>query len=161
MSVLVRPKLSADEMLAVLPYRLGDLGGFHLLRVAPNGTAALTLVPTDTPLPVEQPYFLVVWQSVRPPAAEYEAFARRAFAEFSNGGSRIVSSEAKAGSAASRAIRSSRKGRTSAPATHSSRCSGMSFVDGVVQGWVGIARKDQWDTVLPRMRAIRDGFGVK
>ena len=42
MSVWVRPKLSADEMLAVLPYRLADLGGFHLMRATPDGTAVLT-----------------------------------------------------------------------------------------------------------------------
>ena len=47
-SVVVRAKLTPDEMLAVLPYRLGDLGGFRLLRASPDGTAVMTLGPHDT-----------------------------------------------------------------------------------------------------------------
>ena len=54
-SVTVRAKLSPDEMLAVLPYRLDDLGGFRLLRASPDGTAVLTFGPNDTTLPAEQP----------------------------------------------------------------------------------------------------------
>ena len=50
-SVVIRAKLSSDDMLAVLPYRLGDLGGFRLLRASPDGTAVLTLGPNDTTLP--------------------------------------------------------------------------------------------------------------
>src|ERR1043165_1475723 len=42
-SVVVRARLTPDEMRAVLPYRLGDLGGFRLLRTAPDGTAVMTL----------------------------------------------------------------------------------------------------------------------
>ena len=45
-SVVVRAKLPPDEMLAVLPYRLDDLGGFRLMRASPDGTAVLTLGPT-------------------------------------------------------------------------------------------------------------------
>ncbi|MEA2930882.1 MAG: hypothetical protein QOG38_3310, partial [Hyphomicrobiales bacterium] len=91
MSVMVRPKLSADEMLAVLPYRLSDLGGFRLMRATPNGAAALTLGPNDTPLPAEQPYVMVAMQSANVPAAEQDNVARRAFAELSpRGADRIV-----------------------------------------------------------------------
>ena len=36
----------------------------------------------------------------------------------------------------------------------------LRFGGGVVQMF-GIARRDQWDAVLPRMRALRDGFQGK
>jgi hypothetical protein len=159
MSVMVRPKLSQEDLLAVLPYRLADLGGFHLVRATPNGMATLTFGPNDTPLPVEQPYFMVVWQSLRPPPAEYENFARRAFAEFSNGGGRITSSEAIriAGEPGHQLIAESKDTRTGDELV---TVQWMRFSDGTVQ-MIGIARKDQWEAVLPRMRAVRDGLGVK
>ena len=159
MSVMVRPKLSQEELLAVLPYRLADLGGFHLMRATPNGMATLTFGPNDTPLPMEQPYLMVVWQSLRPPVAEHENFARRAFADFSNGGSRIVSSEAVRilGEPGHQIIAESKDSRTGDELV---TVQWMRFSDGTVQ-MIGIARKDQWDAVLPRMRAVRDGLGVK
>jgi hypothetical protein len=161
MSVMVRPKLSQDELLAVLPYRLADLGGFHLLRVTPNGMAALTLGPTDTPLPVEQPYLMVVTRSANVPAAEQENFSRLAFAEFNaRGAARIVSSEPIriGGAPGHQIVAESKDERTG---DELATVQWMRFgADGTVQ-MVGIARKDRWADVLPRMRAVRDGLGGK
>ena len=94
-SVTVRAKFSPDEMLAVLPYRLDDLGGFRLLRASPDGTAVLTFGPNDTTLPAEQPYFMVAPRAVEPPpAAERDRFAQRVLAGFVNRPDlRIVRSE--------------------------------------------------------------------
>jgi hypothetical protein len=161
MSVMVRPKLSADEMLAVLPYRLGDLGGFRPMRATPQGMAVLTFGPNDTPLPVEQPYFMVVTRSANVPAAEHENFARRAFAEFSPGAAdRIVSSEALriGGEPGRQIIAESKDDRTGDELV---TVQWMRFGPGGHVQMVGIARKDRWAEVLPRMRAIRDGLGVK
>ena len=44
-SVMIRAKLTPDEMLAILPYRLDNLAGFRLLRTSPDGTAVMTLGP--------------------------------------------------------------------------------------------------------------------
>src|ERR1043165_2758593 len=65
--VTIRAKLTPDEMLAVLPYRLDDLGGFRLLRANPDGVAVLTLGPADTTLPAGQPYFMIARRAVEPP----------------------------------------------------------------------------------------------
>ena len=94
-SVTVRAKLSPDEMLAVLPYRLDDLGGFRLLRASPDGTAVLTFGPNDTTLPAEQPYFMIAPRAVEPPqAAERDRFAQRVLTGFVNRPDlRIVRSE--------------------------------------------------------------------
>ncbi len=162
MSVWVRPKLSADEMLAVLPYRLADLGGFHLMRATPDGTAVLTFGPNDTPLPAEQPYFTVALRrGEMPPGTDPNMFAQRALAEFSaRGADHVVSSEPLriGGASGHQIIAESKDERT-----------GDEFV--IVQ-WLrfgttsyvqmfGIARKDQWAAVLPHLRAVRDGFGAK
>ena len=94
-SVVVRAKLPPDEMLAVLPYRLDDLGGFRLLRASPDGTAVLTLGPNDTTLPAEQPYFMVAPRAAEPPQpAERDRFAQRVLMAFVNRPNlRIVTSE--------------------------------------------------------------------
>src|SRR5207249_3044063 len=94
-SVVVRAKLAPEEMLAVLPYRLAELGGFRLLRTSPDGTAVMTLGPNDTTLPAEQPYFMIAPRSGEAPqAAEREQFAHRAIAGFLNRPNvRVVNSE--------------------------------------------------------------------
>ena len=94
-SVVVRAKLTPDEMRAVLPYRLDDLGGFRLMRASPDGTAVMTLGPQDTSLPAEQPYFMITPRAVEPPAAdERDRFAQRTMAGFlQRPNVRIVNSE--------------------------------------------------------------------
>ena len=94
-SVALRPKLSSEELLALLPYRVTDLGGFRILRATPDGTAVLTLGDKDTPLPIEQPFFMI---AVRPGEApqpnDRDRFAQRALATFTQfRGTRQVSSE--------------------------------------------------------------------
>lgn len=161
MSVMVRSKLSTEEMLAVLPYRLSDLGGFHLMRATPNGAAALTLGPNDTPLPAEQPYFMVAMQSANVPGAEQDNFARRAFAEFSTrGADRIVSSEPIriGGASGHQIIAESKDDRTGDELV---MVQWLRFGAGGYVQMFGIARKDQWADALPRMRALRDGLGAK
>jgi hypothetical protein len=162
MSVMVRPKLSADEMLAVLPYRLADLGGFHLMRATPTGTAVLTFGPNDTPLPVEQPYFMVASRpGETPAAAAQDRFARRALAEFSaRSPDRIVSSEPLriGGASGHQIIAESRDDRTGDELV---MVQWLRFGAGGYIQMFGIARRDQWAEMLPRMRAVRDGFGAK
>ena len=158
-SVSVRPPLAEAELLAVLPYRLTDLGGFHLMRATPDGTATLTFGPYDTPLPVEQPYFMVAAHGLNPSPAEYENFARRAFARVGGVGSRIVSAEAMriGGAPGYQIVAESKDERTGDELVI---VQWMRFGPGYVQ-MVGYARKDKWDEVFPRMRALRDGFAVK
>jgi hypothetical protein len=160
-SVVVRAKLSPDDMLAVLPYRLGDLGGFRLLRTSPDGTAVLTLGPNDTTLPAEQPYFMMTPRAVEPPQApERDRFAQRMLLIFvSNPDLRIVSSEPVriAGGQGHEIIAETKDKATGDDLVI---VQWLRFGAGVTQMF-GIARKDQWTDVLPRMRALRDGFERK
>jgi len=157
-SVVLRDKLSSDEMLAVLPYRLADLGGFRLLRANPDGTAVLTFGPSDTTLPAEQPYFMVAPRAVEPPQpAERKRFSQRAMMAFvGRPNLRIVSSEPIriGGVQAHEIIAESKDERSGDDLV---LVQWLRFGGGVVQMF-GIARKDQWAAALPRMRTLRDGF---
>jgi hypothetical protein len=148
-------------MLSVLPYRLDDLGGFRLLRTNPDGTAVLTLGPNDTTLPVEQPYFLVAPRAAELPLpAERDRFARRVLMSFVNRPDlRIVASEQLriGGTPGHEIIAESNDERTNDPLI---TVQWLRFGDRLVQMF-GIARKDQWADVLPRMRALRDGFAPR
>jgi hypothetical protein len=146
----------------VLPYRLADLGGFRLMRATPDGTAVLTFGPNDTSLPVEQPYFMVAPRvGETPAAAEQDRFARRALAEFSaRAPDRIVSSEPlRIGGAPGHEIIAATKDERTGDELIMVQW--LRFGAGVYAQMFGITRKDQWDAVLPRMRALRDGFGAK
>jgi hypothetical protein len=160
-SIVLRDKLPPDEMLAVLPYRLADLGGFRLLRVTPDGTAVLTFGPNDTTLPAEQPYFMVAPRAVEAPQpAERDRFAQRALMAFVNRPNlRIVTSEQIriGGGPGHQIVAAARDEHTGNDLV---LVQWLRFGSGVLQMF-GIARADQWDAVLPRMRALRDGFQAK
>ena len=160
-SVVVRAKLTPDEMLAVLPYRLDDLGGFRLLRASPDGTAVMTLGPQDTSLPAEQPYFMIAPRAVSPPQpAERESFAQRMLAGFlSRPNMRVVNSEQlRIGGAPGYQIVAI--GKDEQTGDELAMVQWLRFNPAVVQMF-GIARLDQWEKVLPHMRALRDGFGTR
>lgn len=161
-SVTVRPKLPPEEMLGILPYRLGDLGGFRLLRASPAGTAELTLGPADTPLPAEQPFFTIALRAAEPPqATERDRFALRALTAFVGRPNLQVVNAGQiriGGEQGHEIVAESRDPRT-----------GDEFMlvqwlrfgnSGFVQMF-GMARKDQWAAVLPRMRTLRDGFAPR
>jgi hypothetical protein len=156
---VIRAKLSPDEMLAVLPYRLGDLGGFRLLRTSPDGTAVLTFGPSNTTLPVEQPYVMMALRAAEPPqAAERDRFAQRLLMTFLNRpGLRVISSETIriGGALAHEIVAESEDTHTRDPLMI---VQWLRFGTGSVVQMFGMARKDQWADVLPRMRALRDGF---
>jgi len=160
-SVTIRAKLSPEDMLAVLPYRLGELGGFRLLRSSPDGTAVLTQGPKDTTLPVEQPFFMMTPRAVESPqASERDRFAQRMLIAFvSNPDLRIVSSEQMriAGSQGHEIVAETKDKVTGDDLV---MVQWLRFGAGVMQMF-GMARKDQWTDVLPRMRALRDGFERK
>ena len=135
-------------MLAVLPYRLDDLGGFRLLRASPDGTAELTFGPNDTTLPAEQPYFMVAPRPIEPPsAAERDRFAQRVLMGFVNRPDlRIVrSEEIRIGGAPGHEIVA--EGRDPATGDELMTVQWLRFGAGVVQMF-GVARKDNWDRVL-------------
>jgi hypothetical protein len=160
-SLVIRAKLTPDEMLAVLPYRLNDLSGFRLLRAGPDGTAVMTLGPMDTSLPALQPYFMITPRSAEAPEpAERERFAQRLLASFlSRPTARIINSESlRIGGAAGHQIVALTTDEKTGDEL--AMVQWLRFGPGVVQMF-GVARRDQWEDAFSRMRAVRDGFGAK
>jgi hypothetical protein len=161
-TMFIRNRLSSEELLAVLPFRLKDLGGFRLLRVSPEGTAALTFGPRNTPLPAEQPYFLVATRSAELPSqSERDRFAQRVFMQFAGRPDvRIISSDAmRIGSAAGHEIVAESKDDKTGDDYVTVQW--LLFGANSFAQMIGITRKDQWSAVLPHMRALRDGFEPK
>ena len=141
---------------------MDDLGGFRLLRASPAGTAVLTLGPNDTTLPAEQPYFTIALRAADPPqASERDRFALRALAVFvGRPDLRVVSSRP----SPHRWRAGPRDRRRKPRRAHRRRVHAVQWLRFGSSGFVqmfGIARKDQWTAVLPRMRTLRDGFGLR
>ena len=158
-SLTIKAKLSTEELLAVLPYRLTELSGFRLLRASVDGTAVLTLGPKETSLPVEQAYFMVATRGGEPPvASDRDRFAQRTLMTFMNSADlNIVASEPLriGGAPGHEIIAASKDNHTGDP---------LMSVQWLIFGshgfvqMFGVARKDQWGDALARMRALRDGF---
>jgi hypothetical protein len=163
LSVVLRGRVPAEQQLALLPYRLGELSGFRLVRARPDGIALLTYGKNETATAEEQPFLLVSTPNVPAPRpGEREAFARQLLAtawDFRE--ARNVRSEA---------IRISGEpgheilGEVTSPKTG---------VELKVVQWLrfggantyiqmlGVARAEVWDDVYPHMRAVRDGIAAK
>jgi hypothetical protein len=161
-SFALRARLTSEELLAVLPYTIRDLAGFHVLHTNPDGTAAFTFGEKDTPLPAEQPYFLIASRPVAAPATtDQDGFARGVLSTFLGSPDlRVTSSEA---------LRiAGRQGHEIIAETKDSQLNvdlmvvqWLRFAEGSFVQLLGIARKDAWAEALPRMRTIRDSIAGK
>jgi hypothetical protein len=161
-SVTIRPKLTAEELLAVLPFRIGDLAGFRPLQANPKGLAILTLGPDDTTQPSAQPYFTVMtWIDEMAAPAEQDGIARRMLARFMNPGRfHVLRAEPlRIGGQPGHEIIGEMK-----DSENDTELTAVQWVRfGVTRHlqMLGVARTDQWSTAFPRMRAIRDGIEPK
>jgi len=161
-TVTIRPPLSTEELMDALPYRLGELAGFRLLRTNAGGTAVLTLGPSDTTQPSAQPYFAtMMWDAELPSSAEQEALARRLLGPFVNPGQfKVLRAQSmriggRPGHEIVGEMRDSENG------TELSVVQWVRFGTSQHMQMLGAARSDQWSAVFTRMRAIRDGIGTK
>lgn len=161
-SLVVRPKLPAADLMAILPYRLDELAGFHLLQASPDGVAQLTAGPLDTPLPVEQPFLLVAPHAGDAPDADARAaVAIQDFHRMSGfGRTKVTSTSAlRLGGLFGYEV----AGTTMDPKAEIelSLVQWLEFGQSNYLQIYGVARSDLWPSVLPRMRAIRDGLRLK
>lgn len=162
-SVTVRPRVPVDQQLALLPYKIGDLGGFQLVRARPDGVALLTYGPNPTATAEEQPFFLIAMSSGQPPGVgDRESFARRLlatawdFKEARNLRSDAVKIGGDPGHEIIGEITSSKTG-VELNVVQWLRFGGA----GGYMQMLGVARRTVWDDVLPHMRAVRDSIGPK
>lgn len=159
LSFTVRSKVPDKEMLAILPYAPGDLAGFRLVRANANGTASMTDGPNDVVPAVVQPLiFIAVRMGERPEKSQTDNFARSILLQLPGlRAIRIVQSEPLriSGQPAYEIISEAVDDRSGADVI---LAQWLRFQSSVYLQMVGIARKELWDSIYPRMRVVRDGL---
>ncbi len=157
-TIAVREQIPDAERLTVLPYRLGDLGGFRIVRSGADGSAVLTDGPLDAVAAVEQPFFLIGLASGEmPKAEERDRFAARLFSGAPGLKEvRITRAEPlRIGNMPGFEILAEAKDEKSG--TEVSAVQWVRFGRNNYFHMFGIARREAWAAVFPRLRAIRDG----
>lgn len=158
-TVAVRQDIPENEKLEILPYKIGELSGFHVIRSGPDGTAFLTLGKKDVVTEVEQPYLLIGIVTGEPPKPEErDKIARQAFASAPGiKDIKIIRAEPlRIGQASGYEIVAEAKDATSN--VDVTTVQWLRFGANAHLQMFGIARRSAWKDAYPKLRAIRDGI---
>ena len=153
-SVTFRP-MPIQEQLGLLPFKLGQLAGFRVMQVLAQGGVILTEGPTDDLS--KQPYVIVSIGQGSPEQADDRArFARDLLSSAPLRDLSVQSADTmRIGGLPGNEIRAQAKGLNDEPILVAQwlRFSGGNFLR-----VIGIGRKDDWDALFTRFRALRDGI---
>jgi len=161
-SVAVRAVVPVQEELDLLPFALKELAGFRIVRAAANGAALLTDGPSDAIELTEQPVFLITTSPSGPDQpGDRDSLARRAIA--STPGVKDVhierSESLRIGGLPGHEMILQAKDPKNGTALMLVQW--MRFGAGGYMRMLGVTRKDDWDKMFPRFRAVRDGIEPK
>jgi hypothetical protein len=161
-TVAVRRDVPQAERLAVLPYKMNELSGFRIVRSGQDGNAILTEGPNDAVEGVTQPFVVIgVSTGEVPKPEERDKFARRMFST-APGVKDIKITRAEAlrlgQSPAHEIIADAKDAKTGTDVT---TVQWLRFGQNSNLVMFGIVRKQDWNNVYPRLRAIRDGVEPK
>lgn len=161
-TLTIRATVPAEEQLSALPFKLNDLAGFRPVRVLAGGAVLLTEGPKDVIELAEQPLMLITIAPGGPTEPEdRERFARTLF-----GGTpaikdmRLLRVEPQRinGQPGHEIVANGKDMKTDTDVTV---VQWLRFSGGGYTRLLGVARKDAWDTIFPRFRALRDGLEPK
>src|SRR2546423_869634 len=158
-TLAVRREVPESEKLAVLPYKIGNLAKFRIVRSGYEGVAILTDGPNDEVNAVEQPFMLIgVAPGEAPKADDRDKFARGLFGTIPGlKDIKITRSEPlRMGQAQGYEIVAEAKDVKS-----STDVSAVQWVRFGQSGYLqifAIVRKTAWNEVFPRLRTIRDSI---
>jgi hypothetical protein len=161
-TVAVRAAVPDAEKLSALPYTLGELGGFRLIRGGPDGTALLTDGPEDTVAAVAQPFVVIGLAGGEMPKPEdRDTFARRVFSSVPGIKEvKILRAEPlRISNQAGYEILAEAKDASSG--TEITTVQWLRFGGGGYIQMFAIARRSVWAELFPRLRAIRDGIELR
>jgi hypothetical protein len=157
-TVAVRKEVPDAERIAVLPYKLGNLAGFRIVRSGRDGAAILTEGPNDAVEAVAQPFMIIgIAPGQAPKPEERDTFARRIFSTAPGiKDVKIIRAEPL------------RMGRANGYEIVAEAKDLRSDVEVTTVQWLrfgstgyiqmlGIARRTTWNDAFTKMRAIRDG----
>jgi hypothetical protein len=158
-TLAVRKEVPDAERLSVLPYKLGNLAGFRIIRSGRDGAAILTEGPNDAVEAVTQPFMIIgIAPGQAPKPEERDTFARRIFSTAPGiKDVKIIRAEPL------------RMGRANGYEIVAEAKDLKSDVDVTTVQWLrfgssgymqmlGIARRTTWNDAFTKMRAIRDGI---
>lgn len=158
-SLATRPQVPEAEQLAVLPYKIGNLAKFRIVRSGREGIALLTDGPKDEVLAVEQPFVLIaVAPGTAPKPEERDKFARGLFGTIPGlKDIKVTRAEPlRMGQAQGYEVLADAKDKASN--TDVTAVQWLRFgASGYLQIFA-IVRKTAWNDVFPRLRQIRDGI---
>jgi hypothetical protein len=156
-SVTFRP-MPIEEQLGMLPFKIDQLAGFRVMKALPSGGAILTDGPTDDLS--KQPYVIVSVGRGSPEApGDRGKFARDLLSSAPLRDLSVESAEPmRIGGAPGFEIRAQGKGLNGEDI---SLVQWVRFGGGVFLRIVGVGRKDEWDALFTRFRAVRDGVDTK
>ena len=158
-TLAIRREVPESEKLAVLPYKIGNLAKFRIVRSGYEGVAILTDGPNDEVNAVEQPFMLIgVAPGEAPKADDRDKFARGLFGTIPGlKDIKITRSEPlRMGQAQGYEIVAEAKDVKS-----STDVSAVQWVRFGQSGYLqifAIVRKTAWNEVFPRLRTIRDSI---
>ena len=153
-SVTFRPT-PIQEQLGMLPFKLDELAGFRVMKVLAAGGVILTDGPSDDIS--KQPYMIVSIGRGSPEQPDDRArFARDLLATAPLRDLTVQSAEAmRIGGLPGYEIRAQAKGLNGEPVM---LVQWLRFSGGGFLRVVGVGRKDDWDALFTRFRAVRDGI---
>ena len=159
-TVTVRPTVPESERLAVLPYKIGNLAKFRLVKSAHQGVALLTDGPKDEVTAVEQP-FLLDRESL-PVPRQNQRSATRSPSVCSPAAPgikdvKITRAEPlRIGQAQGYEIVADAKDASSG--TEVTTVQWLRFGQNAYMQMFAIVKKTAWNDVFPRLRQIRDSI---
>lgn len=147
-----------EEQLALLPFKLNEFAGFRVMQALPAGGLILTEGPSDDI--GTQPYVIVsVGRGAPNEASERGKFARELLSSAPLHDLTVTLLEPmRIGGLQGIEIRAQAKGLSGEPV---SLAQWVRFGSGGFLRVVGVGRKDDWDTLFTRFRAVRDGVELR
>ncbi len=151
-------KPPVGEQLALLPYALKDLAGFHVRQVAMP--ASVVLSETDDGVPYAQAYVIVTVAPGGPPnAADRGRFAQDLIGQGPVRELSITSGETmRVKGMPGNEVRATAKNLENKPVQI---VQWLRFGSGGFMRIVAVSPKEEWDAMFPRFRALRDGIENK
>jgi hypothetical protein len=160
-SLAVRAQVPVEEQLSQIPFKVGELAGFHVGGVMAGRAVLLTDAP-DGVAPSHQPQIVVAVANGGPTmAADRENFARDIFDSTPNlKDVRIVSAEPlRIGGQPGHQIMA--RGKESATGEDVTIVQWLRFGTGGYMHLIGVARTGVWTQSYARFRQVRDGIELR
>ena len=157
-SISFRP-MPIEEQLALLPFKLGELSGFHVVRGFPGSGLLLTAGPRNDSN--TQPNMVISIEPGGPAQADDRAaFSQHVLATAPLRDVTIVNAEAmRISGQPGYEIRA--EGRELGGDLQLAVVQWLRFGTGGYLRIVGISRKEDWDQAFPQFRAVRDGLQLR